>query len=46
MLTPMTTILIFNAVSSLLAGSGIGALWLRERRRARWAAVRPAYVPD
>ncbi len=39
----MTTILVINALSSLLAALGISGLWLRRRRRAA-AAVRPLYV--
>lgn len=46
-LKPMSTILILNAISSLVAGAGIAGLWLRARRAAtRSAAVRPLYVSD
>jgi hypothetical protein len=38
----MTTILIFNAVSSLVAVAGIGGL--AARRAARAAKVQPVYV--
>ena len=41
----MTTILILNAVSSLLATVGIGAGVLRKNRRlSREMVVRPVYV--
>lgn len=41
----MTTILILNAVSSLVASAGIGGLLLLRARRARAAAVtQPLYV--
>jgi hypothetical protein len=41
----MTTILIFNAVSSLLAATGVGSYLAWENRRARRrAAVVPIYV--
>jgi hypothetical protein len=41
----MTTILILNAVSSLVASAGIGGLLLLRARRARAAAVtQPVYV--
>jgi hypothetical protein len=39
----MTTILVINALSSLLASLGIAGWWVRRRRRAA-AAVRPLYV--
>jgi hypothetical protein len=38
----MTTILIINAISSLVAAAGIGGLAARRARRA--ARVQPAYV--
>jgi hypothetical protein len=38
----MTTILVINAISSLVAAAGIGGVALRRGRRA--AQVRPAYV--
>jgi hypothetical protein len=42
----MTTILILNAVSSLLATVGIGAgVARRNRRLGRETAVRPIYLP-
>jgi hypothetical protein len=37
----MTTILVLNAISSLAAAAGVGALFVR---RARLARVQPAYV--
>ena len=41
----MTTILVINAVSSLLATVGAGAFLARENRRARRnAIVQPLYV--
>jgi hypothetical protein len=41
----MTTILILNALSSLLVSAGIGGLLLLRARRARPAAItQPAYV--
>jgi hypothetical protein len=41
----MTTILIINAVSSLLAAVGVGGLVVRKSRRAgREAIVQPVYV--
>jgi hypothetical protein len=41
----MTTILILNAVSSLLVTAGIGAGVVRRNRRlSRETAVRPVYV--
>jgi hypothetical protein len=41
----MTTILILNAVSSLLATVGIGVSVVRtNRRRSREVVVRPVYV--
>jgi hypothetical protein len=41
----MTTILILNAVSSLLAAVGIGAAVVRKNRRlGRETVVRPVYV--
>lgn len=39
----MTTILVINALSSLLAALGIAGLWVRHQRRVA-AAVRPLYV--
>jgi hypothetical protein len=39
----MTTILILNAVSSLIAVTGIGGFFIREQRRARKTLV-PLYV--
>ncbi len=38
----MTTILVINAISSLLAAAGIGGLAVRRGRRA--AHVQPVYV--
>jgi hypothetical protein len=38
----VTTILIINAISSLIAAAGIGSLAARRARRA--AAVQPVYV--
>ena len=38
----MTTILVINAISSLVAAAGIGAVALRRGRRA--AQARPVYV--
>lgn len=38
----MTTILVINAISSLLAAAGLGGFVAREKRRR--AAVRPLYV--
>jgi hypothetical protein len=38
----MTTILVINAISSLVAAAGIGAVFVRRARRA--ARVQPAYV--
>jgi hypothetical protein len=38
----MTTILIINAISSVVAAAGIGALAVRRGRRA--ARVQPVYV--
>ena len=38
----MTTILVINAISSLVAAAGIGAAALRRARRA--ARVQPAYI--
>jgi hypothetical protein len=41
----MTTILVINAFSSLLATVGIGGFLAREKRRVRRrATVRPLYV--
>ncbi len=41
----MTTILIFNAISSVLASAGVvGFVASRERKAAREAVVRPLYV--
>jgi hypothetical protein len=40
----MTTIILINAVSSVLAAAGIGGFLARERRRARKAVVKPLYV--
>jgi hypothetical protein len=41
----MTTILVINAVSSLLAAIGIGGFLVRENRRdRRKALVQPLYV--
>jgi hypothetical protein len=39
----MTTILVINAISSLLAGCGIGVFGVR-RHRARRAVPQPVYV--
>ncbi len=41
----MTTIIILNAASSLVAAAYIGVLIARQRRRAGKAAVVPVYVP-
>jgi hypothetical protein len=42
----MTTILIMNAVSSLIAATGIGGLLVRKARRARERAlVEAVYLP-
>ena len=38
----MTTILVINAISSLVAAGGLGAVALRRARRA--ARVQPVYV--
>jgi hypothetical protein len=38
----MTTILVLNAISSLVAAAGLGAVSARRARRA--ARVQPAYV--
>jgi hypothetical protein len=38
----MTTILVINAISSLVAAAGIGGAALRRARRA--ARVQPAYI--
>jgi len=41
----MTTILLINAVSSLLAGAGVGGWFVHNKRRiSRNAVVRPVYV--
>jgi hypothetical protein len=40
----MTTIIIFSAVSCLLATIGIGGFLAREQRRARKTIVQPLYV--
>ncbi|HEX3977410.1 MAG TPA: hypothetical protein VHW96_14175 [Solirubrobacteraceae bacterium] len=40
----MTTILVINAISSLVAAAGIGGLALRRGRRA--AQVQPVYLPS
>ncbi|HEY5430807.1 MAG TPA: hypothetical protein VIK04_16950 [Solirubrobacteraceae bacterium] len=41
----MTTIIVINAISSLLAGCGIGAAVVRQNRRVRReSAVQPVYV--
>jgi hypothetical protein len=40
----MTTIIVINAISSLVATAGIGGFLARERRRARRKVVRPLYV--
>jgi hypothetical protein len=40
----MTTIIVINAVSSLLAAAGIGGYLSREKRRTRKAVVKPLYV--
>ena len=40
----MTTIIVINAVSSLLAAVGIGGFFARERRRVRKISVRAIYV--
>jgi hypothetical protein len=42
----MTTILILNAVSSLIAATGIGGFLVWRNRRAReHAYVQPVYLP-
>lgn len=41
----MTTILFINAISSLLAGLGVGGLFAWQSRQARHkAAVQPLYI--
>jgi hypothetical protein len=40
----MTTIIVINAVSSLLAAAGISGFLVREKRRTRKAVVEPLYV--
>jgi hypothetical protein len=40
----MTTILILNAASSLLAAVGLGGLVALQRRRVRHTAAQPLYV--
>lgn len=40
----MTTILVINAISSLIAAAGAGAVSVRRARRA--ARVQPAYVTN
>lgn len=40
----MTTILVINAISSLVAAAGVGVVSVRRARRA--AAVQPAYVTN
>jgi hypothetical protein len=40
----MTTIIILNAISSLVAAAGVGALAARRRRNGRKVLVRPLYV--
>jgi hypothetical protein len=40
----MSTILILNAASSLVAAAGLGGLVEWRRRRAKRAVVRPLYV--
>jgi len=43
----MTTILIINAISSLVAGAGAGVLAVRRGRRIRRSIrVAPVYVTD
>jgi hypothetical protein len=41
----MTTIIVINAISSLLAASGVGGFVAREKRRTRKAVTQPLYVP-
>lgn len=43
-LATMTTILILNAVSSLLAAVGLGGLVALQERRVKRAAMQPQYV--
>ncbi len=40
----MTTIIIINAASSLLAMAGIGIFLARQKRRTRKAILQPVYV--
>jgi hypothetical protein len=40
----MTTIIVINAVSSLLAAAGICGFLAREKHRIRKAVVEPLYV--
>ena len=40
----VTTIIVLNAVSSLLAAAGICGFLAREKRRTRKAVVQPLYV--
>ncbi len=43
----MTTILVINAISSVVAAAGIGGLALRRSRRQQQAVrVQPVYVTD
>jgi hypothetical protein len=45
MLVSMSTILVLNAVSSLLAAAGIGGFLVHGRRRTPNIVVQPLYVP-
>jgi len=40
----MTTILVINAISSLLAGCGIGVFGVRRHRAGRRSVPQPVYV--
>jgi hypothetical protein len=40
----MTTIIVMNAVSSLLAAAGIGGFLAREKRRLGKTVTQPLYV--
>jgi len=40
----MTTIIVINGVSSLLAAAGIGGFLARQQRQTRKLVVKPVYV--
>ena len=40
----MTTIIVINAISSLVATAGVGGYIARRRRRSPRAVVKPVYV--